>query len=125
VTLDLRQPDGQGLLRVLMSWSRNSAPGTFKKWSLGWDELHALNRRAIMVRVSSYGRHKTGFGLVAEAMSNFRYLSGEPDRPPVRAGNSIGDSLPQRMASLEQCWRSTRGIRPGGTGQGQMVDIGI
>src|SRR5687768_197261 len=102
VTLDLRTPDGQDLLRQLLSTAdvlvENFRPGTLEKWGLGWSELHALNPRLIVVRISGYGqtgpyRDKTGFGAIGEAMSGFRYLSGEPGRAPVRVGISIGDAL--------------------------------
>jgi len=134
VTLDLRQPDGQGLLCELMRTAdvlvENFRPRTLEKWGLGWAELHALNPRAIMVRVSGYGqtgpyRDKTGFGSVGEAMSGFRYLTGEPDRPPVRAGISIGDSLAATHGFIGAMLALYARDRPGGTGQGQMVDIGI
>jgi crotonobetainyl-CoA:carnitine CoA-transferase CaiB-like acyl-CoA transferase len=134
VTLDLRQPDGQDLLRRLMATAdvlvENFRPGTLEKWGLGWAELHTLNPRAIMVRVSGYGqtgpyRDKTGFGSVGEAMSGFRYLTGEPDRPPVRGGISIGDSLAATHGFIGAMLALYARDRPGGRGQGQMVDVGI
>jgi succinyl-CoA---D-citramalate CoA-transferase len=134
VTLDLRQPDGQDLLRELMRTAdvlvENFRPGTLEKWGLGWKDLQALNPRSIMVRVSGYGqtgpyRDKTGFGSVGEAMSGFRYLTGEPDRPPVRAGISIGDSLAATHGFIGAMLALYARDRPGGSGVGQMVDIGI
>jgi crotonobetainyl-CoA:carnitine CoA-transferase CaiB-like acyl-CoA transferase len=134
VTLDLRQSDGQELLRKLLSTAdvlvENFRPGTLEKWGLGWEQVHELNPRITMVRVSGYGqtgpyRDKTGFGSVGEAMSGFRYLSGEPDRPPVRAGVSIGDSLAATHGFIGAMLALYARDRPGGSGAGQMVDVGI
>jgi len=83
VTLNLRDPLGQHMLRELLMDAdvlvENFRPGTLEKWGLGWPELSALNSRLIMIRVSGYGqtgpyRDKTGFGAIGEAMSGFRYL---------------------------------------------------
>ncbi|CAM5787276.1 CoA transferase [Castellaniella caeni] len=102
VTLDLRQPEIQDLVRTLVRECdvviENFKPGTLEAWGLGWDDLHAVNPRLVMLRVSGYGqtgpyRDRPGFGVVAEAMGGLRYLSGEPGRTPVRVGVSIGDSL--------------------------------
>ena len=134
VTLDLRQADGQVLLRKLLSTAdvlvENFRPGTLEKWGLGWDDVQHMNPRLIMVRVSGYGqtgpyRDKTGFGSVGEAMSGFRYLTGEPDRPPVRAGISIGDSLAATHGFIGAMLALYTRDRPGGGGRGQMVDIAI
>src|SRR6185295_19123347 len=102
VTLNLRELAAQALLRSLLETTdvlvENFRPGTLEKWGLGWADLSALNPRLIMIRVTGYGqtgpyRDKTGFGAIGEAMSGFRYLSGEPGRAPVRVGISIGDAL--------------------------------
>lgn len=102
VTLDLRQPEAQDVVRKLVATAdvvvENFRPGTLEGWGLGWEHLHALNPRLIMLRVSGYGqtgpyRDRPGFGVVGEAMGGLRHLSGEPGRPPVRVGVSIGDSL--------------------------------
>ena len=134
VTLDLRNAEGQGLLRKLLETAdvfvENFRPGTLEKWGLGWDDVHRLNPKLIMVRVSGYGqtgpyRDKTGFGSVGEAMSGFRYLTGEPERPPVRAGISIGDSLAATHGFIGAMLALYSRDRPNGSGEGQMVDIAI
>ena len=76
----------------------NFKPGTLEKWGLGWERLHALNPKLIMLRISGYGqtgpyREKPGFGALGEAMGGLRHLTGEPGRVPVRVGVSIGDTL--------------------------------
>jgi len=102
ITLDLRQPEGQEIVRRLVADAdiliENFRPGAMEKWGLGFDTLHAVNPKLIMLRVSGYGqtgpyRDRPGFGVIGEAMGGLRYLSGEPGRPPVRVGVSIGDTL--------------------------------
>jgi crotonobetainyl-CoA:carnitine CoA-transferase CaiB-like acyl-CoA transferase len=102
VTLDLRQPEGQEIVRKLAVDAdiliENFRPGAMEKWGLGFQALHAINPKLIMLRVSGYGqsgpyRDRPGFGVIGEAMGGLRYLSGEPGRPPVRVGVSIGDTL--------------------------------
>ncbi len=133
-TLDLRVPEGQDLLRRLLVGAdvlvENFRPGTMERWGIGWEDLHALNPSLVMVRVSGYGqtgpyRSKTGFGAVGEAMSGFRYLSGEPGRPPVRAGISIGDSLAATYGFVGALLALYARDRPGGRGSGQLVDVAI
>ncbi len=102
LTLDLRTPEGQEVIRQLAKDAdiliENFRPGAMEKWGLGFKDLHALNPKLIMLRVSGYGqsgpyRDRPGFGVIGEAMGGLRYLSGEPGRPPVRVGVSIGDTL--------------------------------
>jgi formyl-CoA transferase len=102
ITIDLRQAEGQELVRMLAKEAdiliENFRPGAMEKWGLGFKDLHAINPKLIMLRVSGYGqtgpyKDRPGFGVIGEAMGGLRYLSGEPDRPPVRVGVSIGDTL--------------------------------
>src|SRR5579883_2998894 len=102
VTLDLKSPAGQDILRKIVLDAdiliENFRPGTLEKWGLGWAELSAKNPKLIMVRISGYGqtgpyRDLPGFGAIGEAMGGLRYLTGYPDLPPVRCGISIGDSV--------------------------------
>jgi formyl-CoA transferase len=102
VALDLRQRDAQEIVRTLALEAdvliENFRPGAMEDWGLGPDALLALNPRLIMLRISGYGqtgpyRDRPGFGVVAEAMSGLRHLTGEPGRVPVRVGVSMGDTL--------------------------------
>src|SRR5260370_24816344 len=102
VALDLKSEDGRSVVRRLASEAdvliENFRPGTLEKWGLGWEELAALNPRLVMVRISGYGqtgprRNLPGFAAIAEGMGGLRHVTGYPDRPPVRAGVSIGDTL--------------------------------
>jgi formyl-CoA transferase len=102
VSVDLKSEEGQHAVRALAADAdiviENFRPGTLEKWGIGWEKLHALNPKLIMLRVSGYGqtgprRDMPGFAAIAEAMGGLRYVTGYPDRPPVRAGISIGDTL--------------------------------
>lgn len=93
VTIDLRQPDGQDLVRALAREAdvvvENFSPGRLERWGLDYPALSAINPRLILVRVSGYGqtgpyRDRPGFGVIGEAMGGLRYLSGQPGEPSVR-----------------------------------------
>ncbi|MGQ9725104.1 MAG: CaiB/BaiF CoA transferase family protein [Tepidimonas sp.] len=132
VRADLRSPAGQALVRRLAAEAdvliENFKPGTLEGWGLGWDTLHALNPRLVMLRLSGYGQtgpyaHKPGFGILGEAMGGLRYLTGEPGRVPVRTGVSIGDSIAALHGVIGVLMalyhRDARG------GQGQLVDVAL
>ena len=134
VTLDLRTPDGQEMLRRLAGTAdvlvENFRPGTLERWNLGPAELTAVNPRLILVRISGFGqdgpyRDRAGFGSVAEAMSGFRHLSGEPGRAPVRVGISLGDALAATQGFVGALLALFTRDRPGGTGTGQLVDVAL
>jgi formyl-CoA transferase len=131
VTLDLRQAEGQALLRELVAKAdvlvENFRPGTLEKWHLGWDELAAVNPRLIMVRVSGYGQTgpyagRAGFGAIGEAMGGLRYVVGDPSTPPSRVGISIGDSLAATFACVGALAALHHRER---SGRGQVVDSAI
>ena len=109
VTLNLRSPEGQQIVRELARDAdivvENFRPGQLEKWGIGWDTLSAINPKLIMVRISGYGqdgpyRDRPGFGVVAESMSGMRYVTGYPEQPPVRLGISIGDGLDRKSTRL-------------------------
>ncbi|MBK4739122.1 CaiB/BaiF CoA transferase family protein [Noviherbaspirillum pedocola] len=102
ITLNLKSPAAQEIVRELVKDAdiviENFRPGTLEGWGLGWEQLSAINPALVMVRVSGYGQtgpyHKRpGFAAIAESMGGLRNLVGYPDRPPVRMGVSIGDTL--------------------------------
>jgi formyl-CoA transferase len=110
----------------------NFRPGVLDKLGLGWDALHALNPSLIMVRLSGYGQTgpmspEPGFGAVGESMGGIRYVSGFPDRPPMRIGISIGDSIAALHgvvgALMALHHRNATGGK--GAGVGQMVDVAL
>ena len=131
VTLNLRETEGQALLKELVGQAdvliENFRPGTMEKWGLGYDTLAALNPGLIMARVSGFGQtgpyaHRAGYGSIGEAMGGIRYLAGDPDRPPSRVGLSIGDSLAATFA----CIGTLAALHSRhATGRGQVVDSAI
>ncbi len=132
VTLDLRAPEGQELIRTLVKESdvliENFRPGTLEGWGLGWEVLHEINPRLVMLRVSGYGqdgpyRDRPGFGVVGEAMGGLRHLSGEPGRTPVRVGVSIGDSLSALHGVIGILLALRHRDQNGG--EGQMIDVAL
>ncbi|MGH8812122.1 MAG: CaiB/BaiF CoA transferase family protein, partial [Advenella sp.] len=132
VTLNLHEPEGQDVIRRLVVDAdvivENFRPGTLEKWNLGFEALKQINPRLIMLRVSGYGqtgpyKDLPGFGVVGEAMGGLRHLSGEPDRPPVRVGISIGDSLSALHGVIGVLLALRH--RDQFNGAGQMVDVAL
>ena len=130
-TLNLRDPDGQAIARDLIAKAdivvENFRPGSLEKWGLGYDVLSAINPGLILVRVSGYGqtgpyRDRTGFGAIAEGMGGLRYVTGDPDRAPVRPGISIGDTLAATYGALGALTALHARAR---TGRGQVVDAAL
>ena len=131
VSANLRIPQGQALVRQLIATAdvlvENFKPGTLEKWGLGPDVLLAENPRLIIARMSGYGQtgpyaDRAGFGGIGEAMGGWRYIVGEPDRPPSRMGISIGDTLTATygcMGVLAALHARER------TGKGQVVDAAL
>ncbi len=131
VSANLRVPQGQALVRKLIATAdiliENFKPGTMEKWGLGPDILHADSPGLIIARMSGYGQtgpysDRAGFGGIGEAMGGWRYIVGEPDRPPSRMGISIGDTLTATygtMGVLAALHVRTR------TGKGQVVDAAL
>ena len=131
ITLDLRQTEGQAILRDLVGRSdvliENFRPGTMEKWGLTYDALAAVNPRLIMVRVSGYGQtgpyaERAGYGGIGEAMGGLRYIVGDPATPPARVGISIGDSLAATFALVGTLAALHHRER---SGRGQVVDSAI
>lgn len=131
LTLDLRQQRGQDVLRQLAKHAdviiENFRPGTMERWGLSYNELSRHNPKLVMVRVTGFGQDgpyatRAGFASVCEAMGGLRYLSGYPDRPPVRVGISIGDTLAGLHAALGTMMALHQRER---SGQGQVVDSSI
>lgn len=131
VSANLRVAEGQALVRRLIATAdiliENFKPGTLEKWGLSPDQLHAINPGLIIARMSGYGQtgpysDRAGFGGIGEAMGGWRYIVGEPDRPPSRMGISIGDTLTATygcmgvLAALHVRARS---------GKGQVVDTAL
>ena len=131
ITLNLRTPKGQEILRSLAARSdfliENFRPGTLEKWNLSYESLRQVNKGLIMVRVSGFGQtgpyaSRAGYGSIGEAMGGMRYLAGDPSTPPSRIGLSIGDSLAATYACLGALLAlNHRHV----SGEGQVVDSAI
>jgi len=131
VTLNLRVPEAQEIVRELVAGAdilvENFRPGTLEKWNLGYEELAKRNPGLVMVRLSGFGqtgpyKDQPGFGAIGESMGGMRYITGYPDRAPVRVGISIGDSL----AALFGVIGALMAIHNRGkTGRGQVVDVAL
>jgi crotonobetainyl-CoA:carnitine CoA-transferase CaiB-like acyl-CoA transferase len=131
VSINLRVPEGQALVRELIRHAdvvvENFKPGTLEKWGLDPAVLLAEQPGLIIARMSGYGQtgpysNRAGFGGIGEAMGGWRYIVGEPDRPPSRMGVSIGDSLTATfgcMGILAALHHRDR------TGEGQVVDAAL
>jgi formyl-CoA transferase len=132
VCLDLRGTEGQDAVRALAAEAdvliENFKPGTLEGWGLGWERLHALNPRLVMLRISGYGqtgpaKDRPGFGVIGESMGGLRHLTGEPGRVPVRVGVSIGDTLAALHGVIGVLMalyhRDARG------GEGQFIDVAL
>ena len=131
VTANLREKEGQDLVRQLISEAdmvlENFRPGTLERWGLSYEELSKDNPGLIMIRVSGYGQSgpyssRAGYASVGEAMGGMRYLCGEPDRQPSRAGLSVGDSLAATYACVGALAALHHREK---TGEGQVVDASI
>ena len=132
ITCNLRDPEGQALIRRLAAkadiLAENFRPGTMEKWNLGYDELSRENPGLVMVRISAFGqtgpsRERPGFGRIAGAVSGASYISGYPDRPPVSPGTpTIPDYLAGAMGALGALAAIESRHR---TGLGQIVDVAL
>jgi len=131
ITLDLRQAAGQAVVRRLARASdiviENFRPGALERWNLGWDVLSKENPKLILVRISGYGqtgpyRGRPGFAAIAEAFGGLRYVTGFPDRPPVRPNLSIGDTLAS-LHGVIGALLALHHLKNGG--QGQVIDVAL
>ncbi|MFF9490987.1 CaiB/BaiF CoA transferase family protein [Streptomyces flaveolus] len=131
ITLDLSKPAGRTTLLRLAATAdvviENFRPGTLEKWDLGWDELSAVNPRLVLTRVTGFGQfgpyaRRPGFGTLAEAMSGFAAMTGEPDAPPTLPPFGLADSI----AALATAYAVMTALAARDlTGEGQVVDMAI
>jgi crotonobetainyl-CoA:carnitine CoA-transferase CaiB-like acyl-CoA transferase len=132
ITADLKQPDGQDILRRLAHDAdvlvENFRPGTLERWGLGYPELSTENPGLIMVRVTGWGQDgpyagRPGFGTLAEAISGWAHLNGFPENPPTLPPMGLGDSVTSVLGAFATMValynRDARG------GEGQVVDLAI
>jgi len=131
VAVNLRERDGQEIVRKLAAGAdivvENFRPGTMEKWNLGYDALCRDNPGLIMVRISGFGqtgpyKDRPGFGAIGESMGGMRYITGYPDRAPVRVGISIGDSLAAMFGVIGAL---SAVHQRASSGRGQVVDVAL
>lgn len=131
ISIDLRGEAGRALIRDLAVKCdivvENFKPGTLEKWGLGWEDLSKLNPRLVMVRISGFGQdgpysHRPGYGVVCEAVSGLRHLTGDPDRAPSRVGVSMTDYI----AGLHGAYGAVMALMTRDrTGRGQCIDAAL
>ena len=131
IAIDLRGAEGQAVVRKLVHDAdivvENFRPGTLEKWNLGYDALAKENPGLVMVRLSGFGqtgpyKDRPGFGAIGESMGGMRYITGYPDRAPVRVGISIGDSLAAMFGVIGALMAIHQ---RGKSGRGQVVDVAL
>ncbi|HMV93357.1 MAG TPA: CaiB/BaiF CoA-transferase family protein [Thauera aminoaromatica] len=132
VTVNLKHPDGVEVVRRLVAEAdivvENFRPGVLDKLGLGWEALSAINPGLVMVRLSGFGQsgpmaQQPGFGAIGESMGGLRYVTGFPDRPPVKTGISIGDSIAALWGALGALMALRH--KEVNDGQGQVVDVAL
>ncbi|HEC51360.1 hypothetical protein LCGC14_0182660 [marine sediment metagenome] len=132
ITLNLKAAEGVRILKQLLADAdiliENFRPGTLEKLGLGWDVLQALNPGLVMVRLSGFGqtgpyKDQPGFGAVGESVGGLRYITGYEDRPPVRTGISIGDSIAALWGVIGALMALRH--REVNQGKGQVVDVAL
>jgi formyl-CoA transferase len=131
IALDLHDATAQRVVLELAKSAdimiENFRPGRMEEWGLGPDVLEQVNPRLILVRISGFGQtgplaKQAGFGTIAEAVGGLRYLTGDPERPPTRAGLSLGDSV----ASLYALIGALLALHErSSSGRGQVVDVAL
>jgi formyl-CoA transferase len=131
LAVNLRDPGGQAIVRNLAKGAdiviENFRPGTMEKWGLGYDALSRDNPGLVMVRISGFGqsgpyKDRPGFGAIGESMGGMRYVTGYPDRAPVRVGISIGDSLAAMFGVIGALAALNHRAA---TGKGQVIDVAL
>jgi crotonobetainyl-CoA:carnitine CoA-transferase CaiB-like acyl-CoA transferase len=131
VTCQLGTPGGRELFLRLAERAdvviENFRPGTLERWGLGPDELHAVNPRLVLARVTGFGQvgplaSRPGFGTLAEAMSGFAHITGEPDGPPTLPPFGLADGI----AALTTAFAVLTALRARDRdGRGQVIDLAI
>ena len=131
VSMDLRREEARGLLRAMAARCdvliENFRPGTLEQWGLGYEALRAANPGLVMVRISGFGqtgpyRDRPGYGVIGEALSGLRHLTGDPDRPPARMAVSLTDYITGLYAAFGASLALLLRER---TGRGQVVDAAL
>ena len=131
VSIDLHRAEGRDIARSIALTCdvvvENFKPGTLEGWGLGWGDLSHANPRLVMVRISGYGQDgpyasRPGYGVICEAVSGLRHLTGDPDRPPSRVAVSMTDYI----TGLHAAFGAVMALMArGATGRGQCIDAAL
>jgi len=131
ISVDLRSPQGQEVVRKLVRSCdvvvENFRPGALERWNLGYEDLSKINPALVMVRISGFGQtgpyaERPGFGVIGEALSGLRHITGDPDRPPARVAVSLTDNI----TGLYGAFGAVMAILvQRQTGRGQFVDTAL
>jgi crotonobetainyl-CoA:carnitine CoA-transferase CaiB-like acyl-CoA transferase len=131
ITLYLGSPEGQEIFRKLVADAdvviENFRPGTLERWGLGYEQLREINPGLVLARVTGFGQigpyaKRPGFGTLAEAMSGFAAITGDPDGPPMLPPFGLADGI----AALTTAFAVMTALRAREqTGHGQVVDLAI
>jgi crotonobetainyl-CoA:carnitine CoA-transferase CaiB-like acyl-CoA transferase len=131
IALDLRKPEGREIVRDLAAKCdaliENFRPGTLERWGLGYEALRAINPGLVMVRISGFGQtgpycQRAGYGVISEAVSGLRHVTGDPDRPPARVAVSMTDYITGLYSAFGATMALLARER---TGQGQCIDSAL
>ncbi len=131
VSIDLRQQQGRDIVARLIRSAdiviENFRPGTLEKWGMGYDELVKTNPGLVLVRISGYGQdgpysRRPGYGVVCEAISGIREVTGDPDRPPARVAVSMTDYITGLYAAFGAVMAVLDRQR---SGRGQVIDAAL
>jgi crotonobetainyl-CoA:carnitine CoA-transferase CaiB-like acyl-CoA transferase len=131
ISVDLRKPEGQDVIRRIAASCdvvvENFRPGGLEKWNLGFADLERVNPRIIMVRISGFGQsgpysERAGYGVIGEAVSGLRHITGDPDRPPSRVAVSITDYITGLYGAFGAVMAL---LARGKSGRGQCIDAAL
>ena len=131
ISVDLRKDEGRDIIRRLCETAdiviENFRPGTLERWGLGYEELSLSNPGLIMVRISGYGQdgpysQQPGYGVVCEAFSGIREITGDPDRPPARVAVSMTDYITGLYGAFGAVMAALERRR---NGYGQVIDAAL
>lgn len=131
ISVDLRKEEGREIVRRLIAKVdiviENFRPGTLERWGMGYESLSLGNPGLILVRISGYGQdgpysQKPGYGVVCEAFSGMREITGDPDRPPARVATSVTDYITGLYAAFGAMMAVFQRTQ---SGRGQVIDAAL